>query len=142
MKKSLLITALLAVSGMTALAGMEALDFTPAGVTNLGTVVRAYTVRGALEGVYVIVPANATGTVTVTSGEQTLFNKSCTATAFYPILIPAYGTTASALTFVGGSNNVANPWYVKPVMAGLVSNQVVGASGGTNTWTTRLLYTP
>jgi hypothetical protein len=98
MKKTLVVMVAWAMLGLTANAAMQALDFAVA-VSGTATNSRAYTVRGTLEGVYVEVPAGAEATVTVATAEQTLFTKACTTSAFYPVEIPVYGTTGSALTF-------------------------------------------
>jgi hypothetical protein len=149
MKKFLVIAAILAVCGVTANAAMQALDFAVA-VSGTSTNSRAYTVRGTVEGVYVTVPTGATGTVTVATTEQTLFTKSCTASAFYPVQVPVYTTAGAAATFntysatntAGGATAAeAQAWYTKPAMAGVVTTTIVAAGGGTN-WNVRLLYNP
>lgn len=104
-------------------------------------------IRGTLEGVHVNVAAKKTNVVLITSeDDQTLFSATVSADAFYPILVPAYGTTGSALTFVGGgaTNDTANTWYTKMPVASKVTMRVAGAANttGTNSVTVRLIWKP
>lgn len=104
-------------------------------------------IRGTLEGVHVNVAATKTNVVLITSeDDQTLFSLTASADGFYPILVPAYGTTGSALTFVGGgaTNDTANTWYTKMPVASKVTMRVAGAADttGTNSVTVRLIWKP
>ena len=96
MKKFLSVIVLVALA-FPAFALMDTKDFT-ATVVGTGTGTQSIVIRGSLEGVYVTVPSGGTATVTIATSEQTLFTKSCTSSAFYPILVPAYGSTGAALT--------------------------------------------
>jgi len=81
-------------------------DFSVIG-TATGSV--SYVLRGELEGIYVDIAAGSTQTVTVASDEQTLFTKSVTADAWYPVLYAAYGSTGSALTFASYGGTAGTP---------------------------------
>jgi hypothetical protein len=137
--KKLISLIVLAAWAFPAFALMDTKDFS-ATVVGTATGTQSYVIRGELEGVYVTVPSGGTATVTIASREQTLFTKSCTASAFYPILIPAYGTTGSALTQSAYlSTNVV---YTKAAMAGSITATFVGenAASVTNSWKATILY--
>lgn len=97
--------------------------------------------RGELEAVHIDVPTGKTGTVTVATAQDTLLTKAGIAAdvVYYP-RVATHTTAAAAATFVGGTNNVANTWYTKPVMAGAVTVTVIGQAAGTNTFNVRLIY--
>ena len=108
-------------------------------------------IRGTLEGVHVNVAAKKTNVVLITSeDDQTLFSATVSADAFYPILVPAYGTTGSALTesysiWNNITNSVGtNPIYTKLPVASKVTMRVAGAADttGTNSVTVRLIWKP
>jgi len=120
MKKVLSHIILIAMA-VPAFALMDSKDFT-ATVVGTATGTQSFVIRGALEGVYVTVPSGGTGTVTIATAQQTLFTKSCTASAFYPIQVPAYGSTGSALTFSAYSTAYSVVTY---------TNTGVNDSGGT-----------
>ena len=129
----------------TAFAEMDNKEFaaakqTIAGSTNSQTLV----LRGLLEGVHIDVgtATTRTQTVTVASAQQTLFTKAVTADGWYPLQYAQYGSSATALTFVGGTNDTANPWYGKAPMAGDITVTIVGgnAANVTNTTTVTLIY--
>jgi hypothetical protein len=161
MKKVLSHIVLLAMA-VPAFALMDSKDFT-ATVVGTATGTQSIVIRGSLEGVYVTVPTGGTGTVTIATAEQTLFSKSCTASEFYPILVPAYTSTGSQIgtystvtytnTGVNDSGGtistnlfigryVAPGVYTKPAMAGTVTATFVGANGAgvTNSWKATVFF--
>ena len=102
-------------------------------------------IRGELLGVHVNGAATKTNVVLITSADdQTLFSADVSADAFYNILGASYGTTGSALTFVGGgaTNDTANTWYTRIPVASKVTMRVAGAADttGTNAVTLRLIW--
>jgi len=136
-KAGLMIVALVLCAGI-ALAGMDAVSFgtgqTVAASTNAVTLV----CRGELYGVYIDVgtATTRTQTVTVASSQQTLFTKAVSADGWYPLMYPQYGSTGSALTFVGGTNNTANAVRDRAPLAGTITVTVVGGNGANKTNTT------
>jgi len=132
------------LAGIVLLAGvgfadMDNKDYNIAVIGNT-TGSASYVVRGELEGVYVKVPAGTmTGTVTVATSQETLFTRAITADGMYRPRVSTHTTAGAAATFVGGTNNVANPWYSKAAMAGIVTVTVVQDGPGTN-WVVTLLY--
>ena len=121
------------------LADMDSKDYNIAVIGNT-TGSASYVVRGELEGVYVNVPAGTmTGTVTVATAHETLFTRAITADGMYRPRVSTHTTAGAAATFVGGTNNVANPWYSKAAMAGIVTVTVAQDGPGTN-WVVTLLY--
>lgn len=144
MKKVQLIALVLLAFGVTALADMDDKTFgagqTIAGSTNTYTLA----LRGELYGVYINVgtATTRTQTVTVASAQQTLFTKAVTADGWYPLQYPQYGSTGSALTFVGGTNNTANVVYDRAPLAGTITTTVVGGNGAnvTNTTVVTVVY--
>lgn len=133
--KKVLSIALVALCAGFAVAGMDGL---PLSVSVIGTATgtASRVIRGELEGIYINVAAGSTQTVTLATSEQTLFTKATiTADTWYPLRYALYGSTGSALTFVGGTNNTANAWYGKAPLAGLVTLTVIGECATTNTTT-------
>lgn len=104
--------------------------------------------RGELEGVYVNVTATKTNVVLITMDGQTLFSKTCSDDGYYPIRVPVYGTTASALTdsysiWNNITNSVGtNPIYGKMPLAGEVTIRAAGAADttGTNAVAVKLMF--
>jgi hypothetical protein len=146
-KAGLTILALLAC-GITALGSMDDKLFTVA-VTGTATNTASYVLRGELEAVHVDIPTAATGTVTVTTSETTLFTKaSITADAVYYPRVAVHTTAGAAATFnaySGATSNIVNTanaqaWYGKPVMAGVVTVTVIGQSAGAKTYNVKLIY--
>lgn len=139
--KKYLVFALLAMVGVSAMAEMDSKKFTGT-VIGLSTNSSSLTLRGALEAVKVDFTAGATGKVTITSSELTLFSKATIGADATFLPVAATHTTAGvAATFVGGTNNVANTWYAKQPMAGPVTVQVIGESAGvTNAYTVTTVF--
>ena len=107
----------------------------------------SYVLRGALEGVYVNVPAGTlTGTVTVATEQETLFTRAITANGMYRPRVSTHTTAGAAATFNTYSNTaatasaeLAQTWYDKAAMAGLVTVTVAETGIGTN-WVVTLIY--
>jgi len=143
MKKILnALVALVLIGAGVAVAGMEAQKFESSLVTTAaGT--NEFILRGELYGVYVDCAAGKTNTVLITDEHGTIFDKSgLTTDAHYPLLYPAYGSTAAALTFVGGESNTVNTVYAKRAVASKVTCVITPAAGttGTSTYKVYLLY--
>lgn len=140
MKKisAFLVVALVAVASF---ADMDNRVFT---IANIGTTTNSQTfvLRGKLEAVKVDVTAPATNTVTITSGELTLFSKaSIAADATYLPRAATHTTAGAAATFVGGTNDTANVWYATQPMAGEVTVTVVGGCpAATNNTIVTIIY--
>ncbi len=131
------------LAGIVLLAGvgfadMDNKDFTIA-ATNGATTDKSYVMRGTLHGIYINAPSGSTGSVTVATAHETLFTSSITADGMYRPRVSTHTTAGAAATFVGGTNNVANPWYDKAALAGLVTVTVAETGVGTN-WVVTLLY--
>jgi hypothetical protein len=104
--------------------------------------------RGELEGVYVDVADNKTNVVLVSAPEGTLFTKTVSSDAFYPIRVPLYDTSGVALTethyFHG--DNLTNSYTValigKMPLADVVTIRAAGAANttGTNSVTIKVIY--
>jgi hypothetical protein len=144
MKKilSIMVAILLLAVGIV-YAAMDDVSFTTSALTTGTAQTNTFVMRGHLERVYVSATAWASGTntVAITSDGQTIFTKAVTAnTAYYP-QIAQQGTTGSAITFVGGTNDTANPWYSKIPVGGTVTVvQTHTGTTSTNTYTTKLLW--
>ncbi len=131
----------------TAFGGMRDRDFDFSVIATATNTAGPYVLRGDLHGIYIDVAANSTQTVTVaaqTSGAiQTLYTKAAiTADVWVPLLYAQYGSTGSALTFVGGTNNTANVVYRNAPLAGPILVTVTGAAGttATNASTVTVVY--
>ena len=128
------------------LADMDSKDYNIAVIGNT-TGSASYVVRGELEGVYVNVPAGTmTGTVTVATSQETLFTRAITADGMYRPRVSTHTTAGAAATFNVYSNTaatasagIAQTWYSKAAMAGLVTVTVAQDGPGTN-WVVTLLY--
>jgi hypothetical protein len=128
------------------LADVDNKDFNIAVVGNT-TNSASYVIRGALEGVYVNVPAGTmTGTVTVATAHETLFTRAITADGIYRPRVSTHTTAGAAATFNVYSNTaatasaeLAQTWYDKAAMAGPVTVTVVQDGPGTN-WVVTLIY--
>lgn len=144
MKKIMIGLVALMGTGIAAFAAMDSKEFSPSiagAIASTNTV----TIRGTLEGVYVDVPAGGTCTVTVASREATLFTKaSIVADAMFTPYRAVQTSAGASATFVGGTNDTANAWYVPQVMAGPVTVTILSQNGAavTNTFTTRIIYNP
>lgn len=136
---------LLLLAGLVApavIAGMDDRDYSIQ-VIGAGTNTKTYVLRGTLKEVWVDLPANATGTVTVThspsgqSGSNTLLTLS-SATAD-SVDRPAYSLQDSVGAAIANTTNVP---YVPASLAGPVTVEVIGANGAsvTNTYGITLLY--
>lgn len=104
-----------------------------------------YVVRGGIEAVLVDVAATKTNVILITDAVgATVFSATVAADAVYPIRVPVYGTTASALTFVGGgaTNDTVNSWYGVYPSAGALTIRAAGAANttGTNSVTVKVIY--
>jgi len=113
-------------------------------IVTVATNTQTYVLRGELQAVYLDWPANKTADVSIATAEGVIFAKTAVAAdaVFYPLIPAVKAADGAAATFVGGTNDTANAWYVKPVMAGPVTVTVKGAANttGTNTFNTRLIY--
>lgn len=133
----------LALGALPAFGEMDNRDFTVSTVTtNVGT--KAYTLRGDVAGINVVIPANKTCTVAIATAEATIFSKADMTSAtdgFFPILVPAYSTAAAALTVVDAGSNT-NAVYVKAPMAGAVTATFTPKADttGTNSYTATVIY--
>ena len=138
---ALCVAAWLAVVGY-AFAGMEAQTF-GSSVIGVNTSTAAYTLRGEVYGVYVTAASDSTNTVQIKDSFGVIFtNAAITTSGFYPVRVAAYSTAGAALTFVGGSNNTANSWYVPRAVAGPVTCHLAGAGAEfkTNTYQATIIY--
>lgn len=97
-------------------------------------------IRGIVEAIKIVVPANATGTVTVAdSGTgQTIFSKALTATATYPVRVPVYTTAGVAHTLIAEATNAV---LERAAIIGNLTATVVQTSTGTNVWSVKIIYT-
>jgi len=141
--RKLLILGVLAFAGF-ALADMDDKVFPVATTVAASATTNTINMRGELFGIYVDVgtATTRTQTVVVATAQQTLLNKAVVADTWFPLEYPLYGSTGSALTFVGGTNDTANPWYGKAPLAGPVTCTVTGGNGAgvTNTTTVTVIY--
>lgn len=131
--KKMLIGLLGVLACGSVMAAADSRDFS-CSVASVSTGTASYVVRGDIEAVRVIVPAGATGTVTLATANETVFTKSdMTASAtFYPRL--KVNTSA-------GGTNLTEGVTDKYVSAGLLTATVVNsASLITNTYTVRVIY--
>lgn len=137
MRKIIAILALLTFAG-AAVAQMDYQTLSKTIVKGTGassTQSVTYVIRGYAEAAYVDIVANTTNIVTITDDQGTIFSKTCTADGFYPLLFPAYGSTASALVWDAGVTNgiTYNPIYTKRPVAGSVTIKAVGDNGALTT---------
>lgn len=122
MKKAIpyLIVALIALAVTPAFAFMDTKDY-PLAVTGTGTTSNSFVIRGEIEAVSIVtVPTGATGDVTITSGEDTIFAKTGIAAAatYHPVTpIHTYAGVAatvasySATYTVTATTNEVITWY-------------------------------
>jgi len=141
MKRTIIVLALLAAVSSLAQAPVDTFSKTFSLITTNSSS-GSQVIRGNIEAVYVDVAATKTNTILVSDSLGTIFSESVSSDALKPIAIPLYGTTGSALTFVGGTNNTANAWYTKRVAAGEVTIRAAGAADttGTNSVTVTVIY--
>lgn len=147
MKKLLAILAVTGLSLGSARAEMDDVTFTLSSVTNL-TDSATYVVRGYVEAVNVVIPANKTATVSIaTASGVTLFSKAMTSATdgYFPIRYPVYGSTGSLLTYQATAGAAANTFTNSVVdrigIAEAVTATVTpeAATTGTNTYTATLI---
>lgn len=126
-------------------AAMDDKDYTFS-CTNGVTKTNSFVLRGVLHGIYVNAPANSTGAVTVATAHETLFTRSITADGMYRPRVSTHTTAGAAATFNAYSNTaatasaeLAQTWYDKAAMAGLVTVTVAETGIGTN-WVVTLIY--
>lgn len=146
MKKILAILAILTFAGIASAqmdkAVLSATLVKGTGSTSTGTLTQV--IRGNVEAVAVDIVANTTNIVTITDDYGTIFSKTCTADALYPLRYASYGSTAAALTWDAGVTNgiTYNPIYVQRPMAGPVVIKAAGDNGAltTNAISVTLIY--
>ena len=117
-------------------------------VLSNATSTAGYTLRGVLEAVAVDVNAGCTSTVKVTTSDgRVLFNKEAIAAdAVYLPMVALQTTNGAAATFTSvgtnDANGVANAWYGKSPMAGVVTVSLTGVNivGVTNNTKVTLIY--
>ena len=128
-----LMAVVLALVAMTlaGYAGMEAQDYNFT-IVATAAYTNSYILRGEIKAVEIDVAASSTQTVVITSGQATIFTKTCTADARYDLLYPAYGSSASALTESGGG----------ALTSTITTNTVISYDGATATTNTVLTYKP
>jgi len=126
-------------------ADMDNKDFTIAAANGV-TTNKSYVMRGTLHGIYINAPAGSTGAVTVATAHETLFTRSITADGMYRPRVSTHTTAGAAATFNAYSNTaatasagLAQTWYDKAALAGLVTVTVAETGIGTN-WVVTLLY--
>jgi hypothetical protein len=141
--KKILCTMLIALVACAAFGQMDNRVYSKSLITtHVGSA--AYTLRGALEAVNVVIPAGKTCTVAVASTQGTLFSKSDmtadTDGLFFP-RIAVHSTAGVALTEVDTGSNT-NSLYDKAVMAGAVTVTFTpkAATTETNTYSAELIY--
>ena len=112
--------------------------------TNAGS--KSFVLRGELEGVNVVIPANKTATVSVATAQMTLFSKADITSAtdgYFPVRIPLYSTAGAALTEVDAGSNT-NSLVGKAAMAGSVTVTVTpkAATTETNDYAIGVIFNP
>jgi len=112
-------------------ASMEAQDYNFT-VVAANAYTNSYILRGEVKAVEIDVAAGSTQAVVITSGQATLFTKTCTADARYDLLYPSYGSTAAALTESGGG----------AITSTITTNTVISYDGTVATTNTVLTYKP
>jgi hypothetical protein len=124
---------------------MDDKDFSIAAAHGV-TTNKSYVMRGTLHGIYINAPSGSTGTVTVATAHETLFTRSITADGMYRPRVSTHTTAGAAATFNVYSNTaatasaaLAQTWYDKAAMAGLVTVTVAETGVGTN-WIVTLIY--
>ena len=124
---------------------MDDKDFSIA-AANGETTSKSYVMRGTLHGIYINAPSGSTGAVTVATAHETLFTRSITADGMYRPRVSTHTTAGAAATFNTYSNTaatasaqLAQTWYDKAALAGLVTVTVAETGVGTN-WVVTLLY--
>jgi hypothetical protein len=140
MKYIAIIFAAIAISA-NARASMDDVQYTLTSIiTNQASA--TYVVRGTIDAVNAVIPANKTATVTiVTASGVTIFSKAMTSATdgYFPILVPAYTTAGDAITtIINGSTNIV---YRTLSVADSVTATVAPAANttGTNTYTATLI---
>jgi hypothetical protein len=132
-KLGLIVVAALLAVGLVAVAEMDNKDYNFT-VVAANAYTNSYTLRGEIKAIEIDIAAGRTNAVVITSGALTVFSKTCTADARYPVLYPAYGATASALTSVGADSVTGtNTVYTGGVLAGPVTVVATGDAGETRT---------
>lgn len=138
------------LAGIVLLAGvgfadMDNKDFAIAAANGV-TTNKSYVMRGTLHGIYINAPSGSTGAVTVATAHETLFTRSITADGMYRPRVSTHTTAGAAATFNAYSNTaatasaeLAQTWYDKAALAGLVTVTVAETGVGTN-WVVTLLY--
>ncbi len=138
------------LAGIVLLAGvglgaMDDKDFTIAAANGV-TTNKSYVMRGTLHGIYINAPSGSTGSVTVATEHETLFTRSITDDGMYRPRVSTHTTAGAAATFNAYSNTaatasaqLAQTWYDKAALAGLVTVTVAETGVGTN-WVVTLLY--
>jgi len=139
---------LLAAFVMLAGVGLGAMDDQNFSISaaNGVTTNKAYVMRGTLHGIYINAPSGSTGTVTVATAHETLFSRTITADGMYRPRVSTHTTAGAAATFNAYSNTaatasaeLAQTWYDKAALAGLVTVTVAETGVGTN-WVVTLIY--
>ena len=133
MKKNIAIAAAVLLTGAALAGGVKVFSVSATGPSTNSTV---RSVAGELIGVGVTVPAGATGTVTLASGDGVYYtNTAMTASAMLTVRAPVYSAAGVAYT------NGANMPVVDAIpVNGLTTATVYQTSATTNTWTIRALY--
>ncbi len=131
----IVVAAVLASVGI-ATATMEAQDYNFT-IVAANAYTNSYILRGEVKAVEIDVAAGSTQAVVITSGQVTLFTKTCTADARYPVLYQASTSAGVALTYVGADSPTGtNTLYTPGVVAGAVK---VVATGDANQAVTNAL---
>jgi hypothetical protein len=125
MKKVLTVLGVMAVVCLSARADMDSRTLT-AQVIGLATNTANIVMRGQLEAIKVDITAGSTSTVTITSGELTLFSKSGIVADATFLPRGATHTTAGVAITDGKTNDVPFALYSPMPMAGLVTMRVIG----------------
>jgi hypothetical protein len=111
-------------------ASMEAQDYNFT-VVAANAYTNSYILRGEVKAVEIDVAAGSTQAVVITSGQATLFTKTCTADARYDLLYPAYSSAGAALTDAG--TTITNVIRTVGAVAGAVKVVATGDAGQTAT---------
>jgi hypothetical protein len=139
--KYLSILLVLAALAVPARAEMDDVTYTLSAITT-NQASAAYVVRGQIEAINAVIPANKTATVTIaTASGVTIFSKAMTSATdgYFPVLVPAYTTAGAAITeVIDGSTNTV---YTKLGVAEKVTATVEPAANttGTNTYTATII---
>lgn len=143
MKKLAIALALFAALAASASAQMDQYVLSSTSITNaVGT--DTAVIAGEIYSIRLVNVANKTNGVSITTaeGETVLAVAALAATATYYPVVPLHkASDGAAATFVGGTNNVANPFYGRASVVSTVTMTVTPDAGTTGTNLTKAIIT-